>query len=216
KRFKNILNDADISEEDYQHAEKVWREFKIKNLGEYHDLYVKSDVLLLADVFENFRNTCKDQYSLDPAYFYGLSGLSWQAALKQTKPNLDLLTDREMYLMIESGIRGGVAMISHRFATANNPRLPDYDATKPKTYVIYLDANNLYGWAMSQYLPTGEFTWLTPEEIEDFKIDDVQIDAETGYILEVDLEYPKELHDDHNDYPLAPDKIEITDDMLSP
>ena len=146
-------------------------------------------------------------------------GLSWDAALKKTKVKLDLITDIDMILFIEKGMRGGISYIAHRHAKANNRYLPDYNPELEDSYLIYQDANNLYGWAMCKRLPTGNFKWLnnlpeTSEEIESF-LNKYTEDSDCGIILEVDLEYPKELHDLHNEYPCAPEKMIITDDMLS-
>jgi hypothetical protein len=185
-------------------------------MGGYHDLYLKSDVLLLADVFENFRNVCLKAYNVDPCHFYTSPGLAWQACLKMTEVELELLTDPDMYLFIEEGLRGGISMISNRFSKANNPYVPDYDPDQDSSYVMYLDANNLYGWVMSQSLPTGEFDWLNEEENSNLDITQIPDDSEEGYILEVDLKYPKELLDLHNDYPLVPEKMKICPEMLSP
>ena len=121
EEFYSKLNDEIITEENYEHAQNVWKKFKIKNMREYHDLYLKTDVLLLADVFENFRKVCKENYKLDPAWYYTSPGLAWDAMLKMTKIELELLSDPQMYLMIEKGIRGGVSMITRRHAKANNP-----------------------------------------------------------------------------------------------
>jgi hypothetical protein len=185
-------------------------------MGDYHDLYLKSDVLLLADVFENFRNVCLKAYNLDPCHFYTSPGLAWQACLKMTEVELELLTDPDMYLFVEEGLRGGISVISNRFSRTNNPYVPDYDPDQETSYVMYLDVNNLYGWAMSHHLPTGEFNWLTEEEISNFDIMHIADGSEEGYVLEVDLRYPKELYDVHNDYPLAPEKMKIVSEMLSP
>ncbi|CAG2208280.1 unnamed protein product [Mytilus edulis] len=190
--------------------------YREKNLGQYHDLYVLSDVLALADVFENFREICLNYYGLDAAHFYTSPGLAWQAALKMTGVKLELLTDIDMHLFIEKGLRGGISMISHRHAKANHKHVPNYDPNQPINHVMYLDANNLYGWAMSQALPVEGFRWLNDSEIENLNISDVVDDSKHGFILEVDLEYPRELHDDHNEYPLAPEKLKVTNDMLSP
>ena len=111
---------------------------------------------------------------------------------------------------------GGISMITHRHAVANNPLLTDYDPAQPNSYIMYLDANNLYGWAMSEPLPVSELEWITEEQIKHFQVEDVPGDAPVGYILEVDLEYPSNLHKQHNDYPLAPEAVKISSDMLSP
>jgi hypothetical protein len=115
-------------------------------------------------------------------------------------------------------MRGGISVISNRFARANNPYLKpeDYDKTKPNSYICYLDANNLYGWAMSQYLPYEKFRFMSDEEIEQLDVTTVSDDAGIGYVLECDLEYPSKLHDLHNDYPLAPEHMTINESMLSP
>ena len=134
KDFYSKLNDCGITDKEYEHAERIWKEFEIKNLGEYHDLYLKSDVLLLADVFEEFRNICLENYSLDPAL------------LKHSKVNLELLTYPDMLLMFEKGIRGGISMISNRFGQANNKYMEEkFDSSRPSKFISYLDANNLYG-----------------------------------------------------------------------
>ena len=216
EQFYNKLNEEDISDVDYNHAIQVFTSFNCQTLGDYHNLYLLSDVLLLADVFENFRAVCLQAYNLDPCHFYTSPGLAWQACLKMTGVELELLTDPDMYLFIEEGLRGGISMISNRYSKANNPYVSDYDPTKETTYLMYLDANNLYGWAMSQPLPTGEFAWLTENEIQRLNIEDIPDDNDDGYILEVDLSYPSELHDLHNDYPLAPEKFTVSPDMLSP
>ena len=155
--FYSKLNDEDISEEDYQHALKVWNTFNCQNIRDYHDLYLKSDVLLLADVFENFRKTCLKHYKLDPAHYYTSPGLAWDACLKETGQELQLLYDYDMLMMFELGISGGISRISKRYAEANNKYMKDYYSAKPSEFIQYLDANNLYGWAMSQKRPTHGF-----------------------------------------------------------
>ena len=157
--FYSKLNDEHITEYEYAHAKAVWETFDCKTLGDYHDLYVKTDVALLADVFENFRKLCLRQYGLDPAHYFTSPGLSWDALLKKTGVELELLTDHEMHLFVERGIRGGISMVSKRHAKANNPLVTDYDPSKPNSYIMYLDANNLYGWAMSKPLPKSGFKW---------------------------------------------------------
>ena len=158
--FFSLLTDEDISEDDYRHAEDVWNTFNLKSMGEYHDLYLKSDILLLTDVFENFRKTCLTYYGLDPLHYVTSPGLAWDAMLKMTKINLDLITDIDMQLFIEKGMRGGISYIAHRYAQANNKYMKNYDPSKVSCYIPYLDANNLYGWAMSQPLPYRNFKWI--------------------------------------------------------
>ena len=154
--FYNELNKEHITDEDYVHAQKVWKEFNLKNVGEYHDLYVQSDTLLLADVFENFRDKYLEIQELDPAHFLSAPGLAWQACLKKTMVNLELLTDNDMLMMFEDGIRGGMCQAVHRYYKANNKYMNNYDKNKI-SFLLYLDANNLYGWTMSQKLPLVNF-----------------------------------------------------------
>ena len=155
--FYSLLTDEDISDDDYQHAIDVWNTFDIQNMGEYHDLYLKSDILLLADVFENFREGCLEYYGLDPTHYITTPGLSWDAMLKMTSTNLELITDIDMLLFVEKGMRGGISYIANRHARANNKYMKFYNPEDDTTYIIYLDANNLYGWAMIQPLPYGGF-----------------------------------------------------------
>ena len=221
KEFHNTLDDTDCSDDDYAHAKHVWDTFKCQTFEDYHDIYLKSDILLLTDIFEKFRHTSMQNYGLDAAHYYSAPGMSWEAALKMTKINLELLTDESMHSFLEKSIRGGISMISKRFAKANNPSSQNYDPTKLTSFLIYLDANNLYGWAMSQHMPVGDFTWLKEEEINHFhdnikNILDLLDDDEYGYIFEVDLEYPTELHELHKDYPLASERIKIYKDLMSP
>ena len=149
-----------ISEIDYAHANNVFKKFNINNLGKYHDLYVRSDTLILADIFENFRQSCLENYELDPAHFVSLPGLAWQACLKKTNVELELLTDYDMLLMVEEGIRGGICHAIQRYAKANNKCMKDYDRKKKPSYIQYLDANNLYGKAMTEKLPVRGFKWM--------------------------------------------------------
>ena len=213
EEFYSKLNDEDISEDDYQHAINVWNTFNCKTIKDYHDLYLKSDVLLLADVFENFRKTCLKHYNLDPAHYYTSPGLAWDACLKETGQELQLLHDYDMLMMFERGIRSGISHISKRYAEANNKYMKDYNPDEESSYIQYLDANNLYGWAMSQQLPTHGFKWmrnLTKEslmEILEKANHSMSNRGRKGYIFEVDLEYPKKLWETHNDYPLAPEKM---------
>ena len=181
---------------------KVWKTFEMKNLEEYRNLYNQVDVLLLADVFENFRDICIKDYNLDPANYYTAPGLAWDAALKLTEVKLELLSDLDMLLMVEKGIRGGISIISNRYGKANNKYMgKSFNDIEPSIYIIYLYANNLYGWAMSKPLPTHGFKWIKVSEMETWE--------NYSFILEVDLEYPRSLHDLYSDYPLASEQIEV-------
>ena len=200
EKFYSHLNAEGISEEDYQHAHVVWKEFNIETMKGYHDLYLTSDVLLLADVFENFRSVCLKNYKLDPAWYYTAPGLAWDAALRISGVELQLLTDPDMLLLFEKGVRDGTSTICQRYAKANNPYMgEDYDPNSPSKYITYLDANNLYGWAMSKPLPTDGFRWM--KNLNNWR--------NRPCILEVDLEYPESLHDLHNDYPLAVETVKL-------
>ena len=159
--FYSSLNESGIKDTEYKHAEEVWKEFNIKNIGEYHDLYLKTDVLLLTDIFENFRKTAINDYKLDPANgYFTLPNYAWDAMLYKTKIKLEQLTDPDKYLFCEKAIRGGISMISHRHAKANNKYMKNYDENKESSYITYLDANNLYGGAMCEKMPYKEFKWI--------------------------------------------------------
>ena len=151
------ISDGHISIEDYLTCEKIWNIFKMKNMGDYHDHYLKKDVLLLADVFEKFIKTCLKYYKLDPCHYFSSPGLSWDAMLKMTGVKLEKISDIKMYFFIEKGSRGEISYIAKIYAKANNKYMSDYDSKKPSTFIIYLDKNNLYGWTITEYLPYGEF-----------------------------------------------------------
>ena len=166
--FYSNLNMPNISDEDYQHVQHVWNAFSIHNIGEYHDLYLRTDVILLANMFEAFRDTCLEHYKLDPAHFYTSPGLAWHTCLKKTGIKLELLTDPDMLLMFEHGIRGGITQAVHQYAKTDNPYMADkFNLREESSYLQYPDMNNLYGWAMSQLLPTGGFRWVSidPNEV---------------------------------------------------
>ena len=142
KCFYTNLNMSEVSDEDYTHACSVWREFGIRNMGEYHDLYLRTDVILLANVFKSFRRVCLENYGLDPSHFYTAPGLAWKAFPKKTGIRLELLLDPDMLLMFERGIRGGISQSVHRWAAANNPYMgSEYHPSRPTKYLQYLDAN---------------------------------------------------------------------------
>ena len=157
-------------------------------------MYGQTVTLLLADVFVNFRKMCLEIYELDPIYFVSVPGLAWQACLKKTEVKLELITDYDMLLMIEKGIRGGICQATHRYAKANNKYMKNYDKNNESSYIEYLDANKLYGWEMSQKLPVNGFKWVKQNKLsksnEDFikKFDE---NSNTGYFLEVEKSWKK-------------------------
>ena len=214
KEFYSNLNMEDIDEIDCRHGSNVFKSFKLENLDDYHDLYVKSDTLLLADMFENFRDMCLKEYELDQAHFISLPGLAWQACLKKTNKELELLTYYDMLLMVEKGIRGGICHSIQRYAKANNKYMKNCNNNEESSYIQYLDANNHYGWAMSKKLPTNGFKWIDNNETaepvinEDF-IKNYNENNDKGYILEVDVKYPKRLHELHSDLPILSERMEV-------
>ncbi|KAJ8979283.1 hypothetical protein NQ317_004428 [Molorchus minor] len=206
-QFFDKLNNEHITDRDYERAKCVWDIFKCQNLGDYSDLYLKADVLLLCDVFENFRKISLEKYKLDPAHYYTAPGLSWDSMLKLTEIELELLTDIDMIHFFKKGIRGGISQCSERKHIANNRFLPNYDANEPTSFISYLDATNLYGHSMTQALPTNGFIWLSVEELANLDIMSISDEGNEGYILEVDVHYPHELHDLHCDLPFLVENV---------
>ena len=209
--FYSNLNMEDITDVDHSHAKRVFKSLNNKNLGDchlnnknlgnYHDLYVQSDTLLLADVFENFRNMCIKVYELDPAHFLPAQVLAWQACLKKTEVELELITDSDMLLIVKKEIRGGIWQVTLRYVKANNKYMKDYNED---------NAMMLYGFAVSEPLPVDGFEWMK----DLFKIDEDFIknydkDSDKGYIIEVDVKSPKKLHDLHSGLPFLPEKMKI-------
>ena len=156
-KFYSNFNLKNITKDDCKHAQRVWTIFNIKNLVEYHDSYVQYEKL--TDIFEQFRTLCLKEYKLDPAYFCTTSGLATETCLKKVNVKKELLTDIDMVLMSEKGLRGGISQAIHRYATANNKYMPNYDSQQLSLFSMYLDANNLYGWAMCKKLPLNGFLW---------------------------------------------------------
>ena len=236
KAFFNDLSNKDISDKDYSFVQKLWRTFQLKNLGELHDLYVETDTLLLADVFENYRKVIHNNYGLDPVHFFTAPALSWSAGLKFTKAKLEIPLDVDMHIFFDLGLTGGISMVAEHFARANNKYMKElFDPETLQSFIQLVDANNLYGWAMSQMLPTGGFKWMnlmkglpTPgitesmdrrRTMNEWTEDIMNLNEEDsiGYMFEVDLEYPTNLHADaaHDNFPLAPESFKIEKDMLS-
>ena len=166
-------------------------------------------------MFEKFISTCLDYYGLDPCHNFSSPGLRWDAMLKMAKIELELISDIDAHLFTEKGMRGGISYIAKKYSKANNKYMKCYDSSKPRKYMKYLRVNNLNGWAISQYLPQSGFKWLNQKEISDFCLNSTSENSSIVYILKVNFEYPSELHDLHSDYPLAPEKLEITQNMLS-
>ncbi|GIY20130.1 c2H2-type domain-containing protein [Caerostris darwini] len=212
--FHNILRNSSISDSDYNHALTVFEAFECKTFSNYLEIYENVDVVMLAEIFLSFRRTSMQSYHLDPVHFITSAQLTWNAGLKISKVELQLLGNVNEYLWFEKSMRGGVCLLGRRHAIANNPYIAEnYDETLPSNYILALDANNFYGFAMSQFLPVGNFSWLDSEELSKFDVLELEEDSDIGYILEVDLLYPEHLHNMHNDLPLAPEHVLITYDI---
>ncbi|KAL4153106.1 hypothetical protein QTP88_000939 [Uroleucon formosanum] len=205
EKFYSSLTNKNITKEEYENSQKIWKVFNIQNMREFTSLYNKIDVLLSTDIIENFRDISLKNYKLDPMWYYTTPGFAWVCMLRMTNIKLDLLTDIDQILIFESGIRGGLSQCSQRYSKANNKYMEDKFKKKEESiFLQYLEANNLYGWAMSKYLPTGDFKWV--DNVNNFDVMNISDKSCKGYILEVDLSYPKELHDIHSDFPLAPER----------
>ena len=212
-KFYSKLNMSGIGESEYQHARNVWNKFKLKNMGDYHDLYLKTDVILLTNVFESFRSVCLSNYGLDPAHFYTAPGLAWKACIIKTGVNLELLKDPDMLLMFERGIRGGITQSVHRWAIANNPYTNTIHLNQLNTFNTWMLIIYTVGQCHNLYL-LEEFKCIDVREnkVEPKKM--VETLAKNskwgyGYLLEVDVEYPRELHNHHNDLPFLCEKIKV-------
>ena len=185
--FFSFLKDECINEKDYSHAIKIWNTFKMITMGNYHDLCLKTDVLLLADVFEKFVNTCLEYYGLDPCHYFSSPGLSWNAIIQMTGIELELNSDIDMHLLTEKGMREDTFSFAKWCSKANNKYMKSYVVNEPSKFIIYLDTINLYNWAMSQYLPYSEFNWLDQKEIDRLDVNSIGESSPIGYILEVVL-----------------------------
>lgn len=219
EKWYNRLNDTNCTFAQLLWATKIYIMFKMQHLGDYHDHYLKTDVLLLADVFENFRDKCLDIYKLDPLNYLTAPGLSLDALLLKTGQKLGLTQDLNIFNMSDGpNMRGGISQIPHRYAKANNRLFEDYDPEKPTSYIVNIDANALYGYSMSQFLPTGNLQFVEDfiiPEFTDERILSVEDDSPIGYWFKIDYDYPRELHDLHNDLPCGFEKISIDPEIYS-
>ena len=209
EKYYSRLNMSNISKEDYLHSQKIWSIFNIKNIGEYHDLYVKTDVLLLTDVSENFRKMCYNIYELDPIKYVSAPNLAFQACLKKTNKKLELLTDMDMLLMFEDGIRGGVCQAIILYLKANNKYLKNYNKSIHSSFVKYLDANNLYGWAMCKKLPIKDFKWGNINNYNESIIKNYDVNGDYSMIFDVDINYPEEIALLHEELAFLPERKKI-------
>ena len=217
EQFFSKLTQKGVSDDEYAYAQQIWKVFRCQNRWDYHDLYLKTDTLLLADVFESFRTVSMENYKIDPAHYISVPSFAWDAMLLLTKDEvsqhggLELITDMEKYLFVENGLRGGISMISNRYSKANNQYMEDYDPSQEDKFIKYLDMNSLYATAMTDSLPLNTYSWdKNPGSVDVMSIDD---HADMGCFLEVDIDYPDNLHDEHNDYPFLPERM--TPDNIS-
>ena len=214
--FKNDLDGKEISQVDYDHALRVWDAFGCQTFKDYLHVYLLCHVLHLADVFERYRNQCISDYGLDPAHYFSGPHFCYDAFLRSSNMELDLLMDVNQYFFLQKGIRGGLSMVAKRYSKANNPNISEYDSSKPPVYILDLDTNNLYGKAMQDFLPYAAFRWMNQKELTQEYIMGLSATVEEGCFVECTFDYPEALHDLHADYPLAPVKARVTYDMLSP
>ena len=216
-----------ISQEDYHHAQKVWKTFGCKNLGEYHDLYLKIDVLSLADVWTEFRKMSMEYYEIDPSHYVSAPSLSWDGMLKMTGVRIELFTDMAMHDFTEKAKRGGISMACQRYFKANNPKMGEaYDPSKPTSWISYVDATNLYGHSMSQYLPIGNYQWEASREylLKNPAMQKAYLgmvlkakpNARRGYFLNIKSHFPLKTHDYLRDLPPAVENIAVGKDWLCP
>lgn len=217
KFFYNDLNETEISADNYALAKEIWRYFNCQTLSDYLEIYLKSDILYLVDVFQHFRAFFNAEFQLESAKYLSISSLSYDCMLKYTKCQIELIHDQEMYNFIRDSIRGGLTNIPQRYFKANNKYMQDYDKNKPSSFIAYLDANALYSSVMTLKLPVAELRWVkfTPTKVNEI-LENYSDESKYGYIFETTLDYPEEIHQKTKDFPLAPEHRIVTKDMLSP
>lgn len=213
--FYNSLSKEPCSISEYESMKKEFNELEFKTYEDWHKYYLKKDVYILTNVMENFRDKCLEDFGLDPVYYCSTPGFAKDCMLKMTGAKIPLLEDADMIHMIETGIRGGMSYIGKRHSLANIPELAEYDPNKPINRISYQDMNNLYGAAMLENLPDSQYKWLNPEMFTTESILKMDLTKEEGFVFDVNLEYPSELHDKHQHYPLAPELMNIEADMRS-
>ena len=204
---KNSLTGAiDITLSDYQHALNIYQKFGSRNLGDYHDIYLKTDVLLMADLFANFKNVCLKVYTFDPSHFYSAPNLSWESMLISANVKLGLLQDVDMLLFFERVNRGGINGVGElRHFIAKNPHLNSFDPNEKTTLWAFSDVTSLYASTMQKFMPLGNYKWNSVISLN--KILGMPEDSNVGYFVEVHLKNPQHLHDSHKGLPLAPGEI---------
>ena len=207
-----LTGSTTASEADYAHAQRVWDTFGCRNLRDYSELYVMADCYQLLEAIVELRNTLFEEFRLDLCHFFSLPMMAKEMLLKKTGVEVELLTDPEMIRMVKENIRGGLSYVNQRHFDVEEESARRGEPVS----ICYVDAVNLYGYAMSRPLPIRNFRWLSLEEMQDFDaLRDVSDESDTGYIVECTLDYPEEFHADHNSFPLAPHRQTITGDMLS-
>ena len=216
EKFTNDIDGSDCSIDDYNFAHRMWAINNCVTMKDYLEIYLKADVLLLADCFENFRDNCITGYEIDPSHYFSSPHFTFDAFLRHSRITLELFSDVNMYLFVMQGIRGGMSMVSKRYSKANNKYLPEFDPNLPSKFILYLDTVNLYGRAMQEYLPLKDFEWMDQDELIVEELMKLPFDGKVGCIVECTLLYPFILHEDHSDYPLAPVKTKINYHELSP
>lgn len=237
KFFHSSLTEQDITAEDYDHAQQVWQQFRCRDLSDYSNLYVQSDVSLLMDCMTNTRMMLYDVYSLDMAHFISLPSFAMNCALKTVAQPLDLIKDVEMLKLWDDGMFGGISLVDTTQFKANNPEMDSstinatlgdqgsrkigenarslYDETEETKSIFSVDCNALYGWAMTMPLPTGDFRWEDPKILTPSLIAQYSDDDERGYLCKVNLKYPRRLHPTHDSFPCAPNHMSVPLEDLS-
>jgi hypothetical protein len=207
--FFNRLKNEHISNEDFDFAHNVFTSFNCKNLEEYTLVYLKSDVLLLADIFLNFRRMIHSNYGLDVCHYYSIASLSFDAMLKFSKVKIDKISESDIQNFATKSVRGGICVVNRKIVEANNHYMKNFDSNLPESYLMYLDFNSLYSKTMLYKLPVSNFRFLEKEEIQNFDLDEVDLEGDYGFILEVDIVYPNSVRIGHNELPFFPVKQKI-------